>query len=179
MLMGMVQLKVPVEINRVSRTANREVINHLAKDAGVVQGGDFLAINHLILSRTQHRIRLESIEMSDGLQLLLLELREFSKKRDWEQFHSPKNLSMALAAEAGELLEEFQWLSEIESRNMDQSKKLEVSLEMADILLYLIRMADVLDINLLEVGKKKIALNHKKYPVALSKGNSQKYSKLK
>ena len=93
--------------------------------------------------------------MSDGLQLLLLELREFSKKRDWEQFHSPKNLSMALAAEAGELLEEFQWLSEIESRNMDQSKKLEVSLEMADILLYLIRMADVLDINLLEVGKKK------------------------
>lgn len=93
--------------------------------------------------------------MSDGLQLLLLELREFSKKRDWEQFHSPKNLSMALAAEAGELLEEFQWLSEIESRNMDQSKKLEVSLEMADILLYLIRMADVLDIDLLEVGKKK------------------------
>ena len=87
--------------------------------------------------------------MSDGLQLLLLELREFSKKRDWEQFHSPKNLSMALAAEAGELLEEFQWLSEIESRNMDQSKKLEVSLEMADILLYLIRMADVLDIDLL------------------------------
>ena len=117
--------------------------------------------------------------MSDGLQLLLLELREFSKKRDWEQFHSPKNLSMALAAEAGELLEEFQWLSEIESRNMDQSKKLEVSLEMADILLYLIRMAYVLDIDLLEVGKKKIALNNKKYPVALSKGNSQKYSKLK
>ena len=102
--------------------------------------------------------------MSDGLQLLLLELREFSKKRDWEQFHSPKNLSMALAAEAGELLEEFQWLSEIESRNMDQSKKLEVSLEMADILLYLIRMADVLDIDLLEVGKKKIALNHENIP---------------
>lgn len=117
--------------------------------------------------------------MSDGLQLLLLELREFSKKRDWEQFHSPKNLSMALAAEAGELLEEFQWLSEAESRNMDQSKKLEVSLEMADILLYLIRMADVLEIDLIEVSHKKIALNHTKYPVASSKGNSQKFSKLK
>jgi NTP pyrophosphatase (non-canonical NTP hydrolase) len=117
--------------------------------------------------------------MRDGLQLLLLELREFSSKRDWDQFHSPKNLSMALAAEAGELLEEFQWLSETESQCMDQAKKLDVSLEMADILLYLIRMADVLEIDLIEVSHKKIALNHTKYPVASSKGNMQKFSKLK
>ncbi len=117
--------------------------------------------------------------MTNGLQALLIELREFSKERDWDQFHSPKNLSMALAAEAGELLEHFQWLNEAESQCMDNSKKLEVSLEMADILLYLVRLSDVLNIDLMQASHKKIALNHKKYPIVLSKNKSQKYTNLK
>ena len=117
--------------------------------------------------------------MTGELQALVLELRDFSKERDWDQFHTPKNLSMALAAEAGELLEHFQWLNEAESQHVDKSKKLEVSFEMADILLYLVRLADALDIDLIEASYKKIALNHKKYPVALSKSKSQKYTQLK
>jgi dCTP diphosphatase len=114
-----------------------------------------------------------------GLKTLVLELRKFAKDRDWEQFHSPKNLSMALSAEAGELLEHFQWLSEPESSRLDESKKLDVSFEMADILLYLVRLADVLEIDLIDASLKKISLNQKKYPIALSKGTNKKYTELK
>tara|TARA_E500000081_G_C6062308_1_gene318942 strand:+ start:527 stop:883 length:357 start_codon:yes stop_codon:yes gene_type:complete len=117
--------------------------------------------------------------IKDSLQSLILELRAFSKERDWDQFHSPKNLSMALATETGELMEHFQWITETESQNIDDSKKVEVSFEMADILLYLVRMADMLEIDLIEASHQKMAVNHKKYPIALSKGKHQKYTELK
>tara|TARA_B110000305_G_C19239645_1_gene539250 strand:- start:545 stop:901 length:357 start_codon:yes stop_codon:yes gene_type:complete len=111
-----------------------------------------------------------------GLETLVLELRKFSKDRDWEQFHSPKNLSMALSVEVSELLEHFQWISESESYRLGDSKKLEVSFEMADTLLYLIRLADVLGIDLIEASLHKISLNQEKYPIALSKGSNKKYT---
>ena len=106
-------------------------------------------------------------------------LRNFSKNRDWDQFHSTKNLVMALAVESGELVEIFQWLTEEDSKldnlNIDDLER--VREEIADILIYLIRIADKLDIDLDEAVKNKITLNEKKYPIKLSKGNSTKYNR--
>jgi dCTP diphosphatase len=102
---------------------------------------------------------------------------EFSKIRDWEKFHTPKNLAMAVACESGELLEIFQWLSEDESRlsHQDAVIKEKTSHEIADIMLYLIRLADVMQINLNEAIHNKIANNNKKYPAELVKGSAKKY----
>lgn len=106
-------------------------------------------------------------------------LRKFSEDRNWDQFHSPKNLSMALAGEAGELLDVFQWLKEDEStieqilpKSLEQAKE-----EIADIFLYLIRLADKLNIDLEQVAIDKIAKNEVKYPVELAKGNALKYNR--
>lgn len=101
-------------------------------------------------------------------------LRAFADARDWEQFHAPKNLAAALIVEAGELLEHFQWLSEQQSRALDESTRAAVALEMADVLLYLVRLADQLDIDLLEAAGRKIALNEKKYPAHEVRGRSDK-----
>ena len=109
---------------------------------------------------------------------LKLRLRNFAKARDWDQFHSPKNLSMALSAEVAEIVEHFQWLTEEQSKNLPQDKLDEVETELADTLIYLIRLADKLDINLLNVAQSKIDLNEKKYPVSKSKGNAKKYTEL-
>ena len=103
-------------------------------------------------------------------------LREFAAARDWEQFHSPKNLAMALAAEAGELLEIFQWLTEQQSGDLSGSDRAKVSAELADVQIYLLRLADVLDIDLPVAVDSKIAENERRYPVELSKGNAVKYS---
>lgn len=103
-------------------------------------------------------------------------LRQFAAARDWDQFHSPKNLSMALAAEAGELLERFQWLTEEQSKNLTAEQRQAVEDEMADVLLYLLRLADKLNINLLAVAKNKIAKNELKYPADKVKGSSKKYT---
>lgn len=103
-------------------------------------------------------------------------LREFADIRDWNQFHSPKNLAMALSVEAAELVEHFQWLSQEQSRNLSQDKRDEVATELADTLLYLIRLADKLDIDLLAAAHKKIELNAQKYPVDKSRGNAKKYT---
>lgn len=112
----------------------------------------------------------------EDLDQLKKRLREFAAVRDWDQFHSPKNLSMALAAEAGELLERFQWLTEEQSKNLTAEQKQAVEEEMADVLLYLLRLADKLDINLLGAAKDKIAKNEKKYPADKVKGSSKKYT---
>ena len=106
-------------------------------------------------------------------------LREFAKERDWDQFHSPKNLSMALSSEVGELLDLLQWKSEKNSEvDKLSEKELEhIKEELADIFLYLIRIADKLDVNLIEVAEKKIIKNAIKYPVEISKGNSKKYNR--
>ncbi len=107
---------------------------------------------------------------------LKLRLREFAEARDWDQFHSPKNLSMALSAEVAEIVEHFQWLTEEQSKNLPQNKLDEVETELADTLIYLIRLADKLDIDLLAVAQSKIEVNEQKYPVDKSKGNAKKYT---
>jgi NTP pyrophosphatase (non-canonical NTP hydrolase) len=105
-------------------------------------------------------------------------LRRFAEERDWEQFHSPKNLAMAIAAEAGELLEHFQWLSEAESRDLPHAQREQVALEMADVLLYLVRLADRLGVDLLSAAHRKIDLNAEKYPAEQARGHARKYTDL-
>jgi len=105
--------------------------------------------------------------------------RAFVAERDWEQFHSPKNLAMALAGEAGELLELFQWLSEDESRNLPGDAKQAVAFEIADIQIYLATLSDRLGIDIGPAVAEKMKLNAKKYPPDLARGNALKYSKLK
>jgi len=107
---------------------------------------------------------------------LKLRLRDFAKERDWDQFHSPKNLSMALIAEVGELIEHFQWLTEEQSKELNSKKLNEVSEELADIQIYLIRLADKLGVDLIEAANKKIDSNDKKYPAGKVKGSAKKYS---
>ena len=112
----------------------------------------------------------------DALNTLKLRLREFADTRDWNQFHSPKNLCMALGIEVAEIAEHFQWLTEEQSRNLPQDKLDEVATELADTLLYLVRLADRLDIDLATAASAKIALNEKKYPVDMARGNARKYT---
>ena len=112
----------------------------------------------------------------DALHDLKLRLREFAAERDWDQFHSPKNLSMALIAEAAELIEHFQWLTEAQSTQLPPDKLDEVKQELADILLYLIRVADKLDIDLIEAAHHKIKLNEQKYPAQQVRGSAKKYT---
>ena len=102
-------------------------------------------------------------------------LAEFARERDWDQFHAPKNLAMALAGEVGELLEHFQWLSERQSANLSADVKDAVALEMADVLLYLVRLADKLDIDLGAAAVRKIGLNAAKYPAGKFRGSPRKY----
>jgi NTP pyrophosphatase (non-canonical NTP hydrolase) len=113
-----------------------------------------------------------------GLTQLRDALREFAAERDWDKFHSPKNLAMALSVEAAELLERFQWVTEDESRNLPPAELEHVRQEMADVLNYLVRLADKLDVNLLEAARDKIKLNAQKYPVDKSRGSAKKYSEL-
>ncbi|MDH5445006.1 MAG: nucleotide pyrophosphohydrolase [Gammaproteobacteria bacterium] len=103
-------------------------------------------------------------------------LKQFAVERDWEQFHAPKNLAMALIVEAAELVEHFQWLNEQQSYELQEDKRQEVAYELADIFIYSIRLAERLDIDLLETAKQKIAINEKKYPVEKVKGSSKKYT---
>ena len=103
-------------------------------------------------------------------------LRDFAERRDWKQFHSPKNLSMALIVEAGELAEHFQWLTQDESFNLPDDKLQDVGEELADIFVYLVRLADQLGIDLPEAVDRKIALNEAKYPPDLVRGSAKKYS---
>lgn len=104
-------------------------------------------------------------------------IREFAKQRDWDKFHTPKNLSMALSVEASELVEIFQWLSQEESKNIDSNEIQNVKDEVADILIYVIRIADKLNIDLEKAVLEKIDKNNEKYPIDLSKGNAVKYNK--
>ena len=105
-------------------------------------------------------------------------LREFVAERDWDRFHSPKNLASALAVEAAELLERFQWLTEEESRALTPDQHARVRDEMADVLVYLVRLADKLDVDLLQAAREKMKKNALKYPVDKARGNAKKYSEL-
>jgi NTP pyrophosphatase (non-canonical NTP hydrolase) len=104
-------------------------------------------------------------------------IREFADKRDWNQFHDPKNLSMALSAEIGELLDIFQWLTSEQSNNLSENDFKLVKEELGDIMIYLIRLSDKLGIDLEQAVVDKIKINDDKYPVELSRGNSIKYNK--
>jgi dCTP diphosphatase len=116
--------------------------------------------------------------MSDDLRTLQERLAEFASERDWDQFHSPKNLVMALSGEVGELTELFQWLTDEQSRTIMGSKSADsVKEEVADVYLYLARLAHVLDIDLQAEALKKISLNESKYPVSVAKGNAVKYNR--
>ena len=114
----------------------------------------------------------------DRLDALRSKLAQFAGERDWDQFHNPKNLAMALIAEAGELVEHFQWLSPQQAENLSAESKSAVALEIADVLLFLLRLADKLDIDPIAAAEKKMALNAEKYPVAKSRGKATKYNKL-
>ena len=112
------------------------------------------------------------------LESLREQLRSFAAARDWEQFHSPKNLAMALSVEAGELLETFQWLSEDQSRHPAPEVLAAASDEVADVLLYLIRLCDKLGIDPIVAANRKLAANGVKYPADKARGNSKKYTEL-
>ncbi len=105
---------------------------------------------------------------------LMEKLREFASERDWEQFHSPKNLTMALAVEVAEILEHFQWLTEQQSRNLDQETLRKVRQEIGDVQIYLARLADRLGISPLDAALEKLEINRQKYPPDKARGNSKK-----
>lgn len=112
----------------------------------------------------------------DNLECLRRRLADFAAARDWDQFHSPKNLSMALIAEAAELVEHFQWLSEAASHALPPAKQAEVRLELADILIYLIRLGDKLGVDLIAAANDKIALNEQRYPAERVRGDARRAS---
>lgn len=108
----------------------------------------------------------------DSLEQLRCRLAEFARVRDWEQFHSPKNLAMALIAEAAEVVEHFQWLNS--EQTLPPEKQQAVSYELADVLIYLIRLADKLDIDLITIAQEKIQINETRYPVERVKGSARR-----
>lgn len=115
---------------------------------------------------------------ADSLHELREQLRHFAAERDWQQFHSPKNLAIALSVEAAELLEIFQWLSEDASRQLAAEQRAHASEELADVLLYLVKLADELGVDLVAAAGEKIATNAVRYPVAKARGTSRKHSDL-
>ena len=112
------------------------------------------------------------------MEALKQKLQDFAGDRNWDQYHNPKNLTMALSGEVGELTEIFQWLSEEESKlhNLSSRDYRRAKEELADILLYLVRLADKLDIDIIAEANNKIEINAKKYPVELAKDNAIKYN---
>ncbi|MCC7199077.1 MAG: nucleotide pyrophosphohydrolase [Gammaproteobacteria bacterium] len=102
-------------------------------------------------------------------------LRSFVAERDWAKFHSPKNLAMALSVEVAELVEQFQWLTEAESAGLDDARRRRIEDELADVLVYLVRLADQLDVDLLAVTARKLQDNARKYPADQVRGQARKY----
>jgi dCTP diphosphatase len=111
-----------------------------------------------------------------GLEDLRSAIVAFIAERDWEQFHSPKNLAMALSVESSEIVEHFQWLTEEESRNLPPEKLAEIREEIGDVMIYLTELADKLGIDPVEAAKAKVAINGQKYPAKLVKGRAFKYT---
>ena len=107
---------------------------------------------------------------------LRLAIRKFIEERDWERFHSPKNLAMALSVEVAEIVEHFQWLTEEQSRNLPPEKLAEVREEIGDVMIYLTELAEKLGIDPVEAAKAKVEINGQKYPADLVKGKVSKYT---
>ena len=116
--------------------------------------------------------------MSHEISELQQTLRQFANERDWEQFHTPKNLATALSVEAAELLEHFQWLTAEQSRSIPTDKRAAIAHEIADVFLYLLQLSDKLDIDILAAARNKIQLNGAKYPADKAKGSMKKYTEL-
>ena len=115
---------------------------------------------------------------SPELDALREKLRQFIAERDWAQFHNPKNLAMALIAEAGELVEHFQWLTPEQAERLPPQAMTEVEHELADVFIFLIELADRLNVDLLAAAERKLRLNEQKYPVEKARGRAVKYNKL-
>jgi dCTP diphosphatase len=115
---------------------------------------------------------------ADSIEGIRQSLRRFAAARDWDQFHSPKNLAIAVSVEAGELLEHFQWLTPEQSAQLSDSQLAKVRLELADVLLYLVSLSDKLGVDLVASTFEKLEINAKKYPVELAKGSAKKYTEL-
>ncbi|WP_307848563.1 nucleotide pyrophosphohydrolase [Microbispora oryzae] len=112
--------------------------------------------------------------MTTEVERLAERLRDFARARDWEQFHTPKNLAMALAGEVGELVAEFQWLTPDESRALDEAAFGRVRSELADVTAYLVRLADLLDVDLIEAANAKLLENERRYDSDLYRGSARK-----
>lgn len=115
---------------------------------------------------------------ADSLLRLRDVLREFTAERAWQPFHTPKNLAMALSGEAAEVIEHFRWLTPEQSAALDEATREEVALELADVLCFLVRLADVLDIDLAAAAERKMVINAARYPVAKARGRALKYDRL-
>jgi dCTP diphosphatase len=110
---------------------------------------------------------------------LIEAIRKFNSERDWEQFHSPKNLAMALSVEAAEIVEHLQWLTQEQSRNLEPEKLNQIKEEIADVMIFLFNLADKLGIDPFEAAEEKLFKNAKKYPVEKAKGRATKYTEFK
>lgn len=115
--------------------------------------------------------------MTDSINALRARVNAFVEERDWAQYHSPKNLAMAMSVEAAEVVEHFQWMTEADSRHLDADTKEQVGQELADTFVYLMRIAEVCGIDLIQAANAKIDLNAQKYPVDKCKGSNDKYTK--
>ena len=116
--------------------------------------------------------------MSVDLTALQARLRAFAAQRQWQPFHTPKNLAMALAGEAGEVIEHFQWLTAEQSMALPPASREEVAFELADVLLYLVRLGDVLGVDLADAARRKMVLNAQRYPVERARGRADKHDRL-
>ena len=115
-------------------------------------------------------------EQIQALKDISEKLKKFTHERDWEQFHSPKNLAMALSVEAAEVMEIFQWLTQQQSKNLDPEKLERVKQEIGDVLIYLVSLSDALGINPVQAAEKKLEINENKYPADIVRGSAKKYS---
>jgi len=119
-------------------------------------------------------------DASTSIAQLKRRVRQFARQRDWEQFHAPKNLSMALAAEAAELMEHFLWSTPQASRRIvrDRAKRARIAEELADVVIYSLEFANVTGLDLAAAIEKKMAANARKYPVEKARGRAEKYTEL-
>jgi dCTP diphosphatase len=118
------------------------------------------------------------VARSTIVQDIIEQIRAFNRERDWEKYHAPKNLAMAIAVEVAELLEVFQWLTEEQSRDLPQAKRQAVEEEIGDITILLLALADELGVDVLDAARKKLERNRIKYPVEKSRGRAEKYDEL-